>query len=1190
MKRIKVLICLLFMLPIFIKADEKTVYFGEYYQSKVTGSYVTFLNEKAEDKDNLTINGVDFYRYNGYWYAKEPIEWIVLEETFNDYLLLSKKTLYSYPYHDYTVTDMTWEQSKIREDLNNRIYNKFFSDSEKSSIKDTTNYTYCNPYSSQYLNVDTQTHTETTVDKVFLLDESELSQLSSLVVTPTDYATTFEHPSSWWLRGKSSWSYGNLKSRIVYETGELMDFYPTGSYGVRPAIRVNKSTVTFRNNTNYKSNLDKEIEKSDINYDLKYLAMSELAYCNCEKTSVSNILDKCINRYLKDKNENDLIEHTVSTITNREYITKILDIIKDWNIVEIYDNNQVTGFYAIVLEKDNERVFAIRGSESMGNELQNQLDWNENNWNYLFFNKATTQMYDAIDYFEVDYKNNQNKNYIVTGHSLGGGLAQIVSNYASNDNVKAVTFDGSPTMDASFYSLPSKMSKNFRGVDKFNALDISNEFDVVGQFENKYKEQISIKNRSQKAIERATHISELTNVLEAHQRWAIVDYSNNELSFAPTVSQNKLSKKIMKIDMSYSSNLSTSIIPHISKLYLGTSSKDKIEGMGMNQGKEVLYGGLGNDKLYGFSGNDVLIGGSGDDHLDGGSGDDTYIYWKGQGKDTIVDVSGNDVVEIHGLEKDVDIISIEENDKYIIVKVNGTEILNITKKRGLTGITNSFDLKLYSDFIYTKTIRLQNWNKWNEIKSYIIACPTKIQILDKYNNVVQELEKELDEPIYTDYGYFYVVNEDGELVKYIILDKDYHIKIVATDNGTMSFYSIKNDGTNELIGKKENINITKNSVYNVEENGETELYNNNQKIELEKIRITENGEEIVENKKDDTNEYNENVRNHYATELIVPTISAFVGFNNTAHVSLDKNYYNQEYTLYKSTNKKKWTKTGSLFNDWFSVKLTIGQKTYFKVKVELNGKTAYSNVIDIVALPDKVTNLRVDSAGSKNIVIKWDKMGYSGYEVFRSTNPDSGFKKVATIKKAKTTKYNNKKLKNGVVYYYKVRAFKKSGKKKYYGDFSYVVSATTGPGKPGAPTVKSLYYDTLKVNLKSVNTATRYEVYRSTNKKKNYKYIGLYTNNNMVFEDNVEPGKTYYYKVRACNDNNICSDFSKISSKKVTLKKPKILTNNDSFEITNYDIGTMVEIQRSTKKKKGFGKIMEMGTLYMEKYLHDNQA
>ena len=68
--------------------------------------------------------------------------------------------------------------------------------------------------------------------------------------------------------------------------------------------------------------------------------------------------------------------------------------------------------------------------------------------------------------------------------------------------------------------------------------------------------------------------------------------------------------------------------------FRGEEGNDTLFGFG---GNDILDGGDGRDYLYGNEGDDILKGGEGDDHLDGGSGNDTYIFNKGDGRDTISD-------------------------------------------------------------------------------------------------------------------------------------------------------------------------------------------------------------------------------------------------------------------------------------------------------------------------------------------------------------------------------------------------------------------------------------------------------------------------------------------------------------------------------------------------------------------------
>ena len=88
--------------------------------------------------------------------------------------------------------------------------------------------------------------------------------------------------------------------------------------------------------------------------------------------------------------------------------------------------------------------------------------------------------------------------------------------------------------------------------------------------------------------------------------------------------------------------------------------------------------------------------------------------------------------------------------------------------------------------------------------------------------------------------------------------------------------------------------------------------------------------------------------------------------------------------------------------------------------------------------PAKVT-LRSVKAGKKKAKIKWKKIASAtGYQIYYSRKPSSGFKKLKTLRKAKIVTLMKKGLKSKKKYYFKVRAYRKAGGKTYYGPFSKV--------------------------------------------------------------------------------------------------------------------------------------------------------
>lgn len=111
--------------------------------------------------------------------------------------------------------------------------------------------------------------------------------------------------------------------------------------------------------------------------------------------------------------------------------------------------------------------------------------------------------------------------------------------------------------------------------------------------------------------------------------------------------------------------------------------------------------------------------------------------------------------------------------------------------------------------------------------------------------------------------------------------------------------------------------------------------------------------------------------------------------------------------------------------------------------------------------------------------------------------------------------------------------------------------------------------NSLTLTWESQDTATKYEIYRSTSKTSNFKKISETTE--PEYEDkSLTYGTTYYYKVRAC-DSEKCTTYSNLVSGKIAPDKVEGLnaltigTNQVKLGWTKFDDMTGYEIYRSTK-------------------------
>ena len=286
-----------------------------------------------------------------------------------------------------------------------------------------------------------------------------------------------------------------------------------------------------------------------------------------------------------------------------------------------------------------------------------------------------------------------------------------------------------------------------------------------------------------------------------------------------------------------------------------------------------------------------------------------------------------------------------------------------------------------------------------------------------------------------------------------------------------------------------------------------------------------------------------------------------------------------KYEVYRGENSKKFKKIKTVETTSFTdTKLTYGKKYYYKVKAinDISSKT--SSVVKGATKPNKVENLTA-KAGTNNVKLSWDKVNVTGYEVY------NGSKKIATITKNKTVTYNQKKLKANKKYTYKVRAYKKVGSKKVYGPWSDSVTIYTAPDKPKVSLVVK-DFDTITIK-RSVKKGTTYllESYKVDNED----YYGPYDSTNFENSDQsgLEPGRTYYYKVKACNADDSCSGWVEVKVK-LTPLAPKVSLSTESKKVsvtlTGVNGAVGYEVYRSTSKKgkyKSVGEITDLENLVL---------
>ena len=329
--------------------------------------------------------------------------------------------------------------------------------------------------------------------------------------------------------------------------------------------------------------------------------------------------------------------------------------------------------------------------------------------------------------------------------------------------------------------------------------------------------------------------------------------------------------------------------------------------------------------------------------------------------------------------------------------------------------------------------------------------------------------------------------------------------------------------------------------------------------------------------------------------LVSPTLN-YTASNYTMTLTWNHQDGATSYEVYRSIDNKSFTKITTTANEkYVDSKLTYGTTYYYKVKaIDANSNSVFSNVISKKIVPNTVKNLKISSAYTTIANLKWDKVSTTGYQVYRSTD-NKTWTKVASIKSNSTLTYKDTGLTANTRYYYKVRAYKLVDGKYTYGSYSNVVTVKTAPKTPTA-SISLWNYQTLSIKVNAATGASKFLIYRSTTKDGTYTKVGELTAAGTFKNAGLTPGKTYYYKVKACNSYNRCSGYSGVVSKKPvpgTVKGLQATPGPIYVKLSwNSVLGaTGYEVYRSTSKTGTYTKLTTVtNTTYTNRKLSENKT
>lgn len=515
--------------------------------------------------------------------------------------------------------------------------------------------------------------------------------------------------------------------------------------------------------------------------DLDYLAFAQASYSDF----------KC------DPNQQETLQEGLerlgkwNSVWGYDGITyaELCESVAKWKVMETKKNNK-TGFYAVAFCNDQgEAVIAYRGSHPPVDYADDPegfwKDWWDNDLKMIIFNYSeiqSNQYYDAKQFY-LDVTGEENIHTIkITGHSLGGLWGDVMS---AQYGCEAITFNAISALDMMYMCYPHELARNFRGIDAWNFTEHACEYDIAAGVSEELLKIVGLATKVKPYIAHKSNYGALS-VGNNHSMKSIVSRTDDGIALNARVG----SWTATKGKSAEGSYLLNSLVG----IDMGVRNADSFERGLYMPSMRFSYGGDSGDDIASGLLSDILIGGRGDDRLDGGWGDDDYYYYKGDGCDTIVDIGGDDRIWLWDFDEDDYIEAYEDAaSDYISILCNGTPIIKILKKN------REYELFTLNSFKYiVNDGEAHNFTElFDEHRSglhAVIRCPVSIEILDAEGSTVYALENSAVGYYYTDYGNFYVFEEeDGGYGKVLDLAEGYTARIVGEDTGTMAieYYPIE---------------------------------------------------------------------------------------------------------------------------------------------------------------------------------------------------------------------------------------------------------------------------------------------------------------------------------------------------------------------------------------------------------------
>lgn len=205
----------------------------------------------------------------------------------------------------------------------------------------------------------------------------------------------------------------------------------------------------------------------------------------------------------------------------------------------------------------------------------------------------------------------------------------------------------------------------------------------------------------------------------------------------------------------------------------------------------------------------------------------------------------------------------------------------------------------------------------------------------------------------------------------------------------------------------------------------------------------------------------------------------------------------------------------------------------------------------LLTAPPAPQNLSAsDGEYADEIIVTWSAVrGATRYEVFRATSEDGEYEKIG---ETKLTRFSDTTASPNVLYWYRVRACNQFGCSSFsQTDSGYYLGQAPPQPPQNVQASDGTFSDRIRVTWSESIGASYYEVYRSDVPGADFLRVAQ-TGGTSYDDQEIVIGRTYYYKVKACNSIG-CSDYSPTDSGFAAVSQPAAPQNVQASDGTFSD-------------------------------------